>query len=233
MSRKQIAALAALIIVATGAFTVAGCGGDDETTSSQAESTDGAFITEMIPHHESAIEMARIAQQRAEHPQIKQLADDIVAAQDAEIADMNDMHQRMFGEPAMGADHGSLGLDDHMKGMSANMASLETAKPFDEAFIDEMVPHHQGAIRMAQVELAEGQDQETRDLAQSVIDAQSQEIEQMQSVARAVVRLAVAGRGRADDARRRDALPRGHGRLLVPGGEPGPFRPRDRAPPAS
>jgi uncharacterized protein (DUF305 family) len=179
MSRKLVAALAALIAVAVAAFAAAGCGGDDNTTSSQAQSTDGAFIAEMIPHHESAIEMAEIAQQKTEYPQIKQLADDIVSAQDAEIAGMNDMHQRMFGEPVMGADHGSLGLGGQMMGMSANMDSLETAKPFDEAFIDEMIPHHQGAIRMAQIELANGQDQEVKDLAQSIIDAQSQEIEQM------------------------------------------------------
>lgn len=93
---------------------------------------------------------------------------------------MNGMHERMFSAPAMGADHGDLGLDDQMMGMdSMSMASLEKARPFDEAFIDEMVPHHQGAIRMARLELADGQDPEVMDLARAIIDAQSQEIEQM------------------------------------------------------
>lgn len=179
MSKKRIVAVAAQLVIVISAFAVAGCGGSDETASSQAESTDGAFLTEMVPHHESAIAMAKIAQQKAEHPQIRQLADDIVSAQDAEIAEMNDMHQRMFGEPMMGADHGSLGLGKHMMGMSMNVESLTTAKPFDRAFIDEMIPHHQGAIRMAQIEIADGQDQQVKDLAQSIIDAQSQEIEQM------------------------------------------------------
>lgn len=180
MFSNKIAAIAALLVLAIGSFALAACGGDDTSTSSDAEATDGAFITEMIPHHESAIEMAKIAQKQADHPEIKQLADDIVAAQDGEIEDMNAMHERMFGEPAMGADHGDLGLDDHMMGMdSMSMDSLAKAKPFDEAFIDEMIPHHQGAIRMAQVELADGQDPEVRNLAQAIIDAQSQEIEQM------------------------------------------------------
>ena len=134
----------------------------------------------MIPHHESAIEMAKIAQKQAEHPEIKQLADDIVAAQDGEIEEMNAIHERIFGEPAMGADHGDLGLDDEMMGMgSMSMDSLAQAKPFDQAFIDEMIPHHQGAIRMAQMELANGQDSEAQALAQEIIDAQTQEIEQM------------------------------------------------------
>ena len=179
MSKTTIAAVAAILATALGALVVSGCGSSDETTSSQAESTDGAFLAEMISHHQSAIEMAKVAQKKADHPQIKQLADDIVAAQDAEIADMNEMHRRMFGESAMGADHGSLGLDDPMMGMSMSMDSLETANPFDQAFIDAMIPHHQGAIRMAEIELADGQDQQVKDLAQSIIDAQSQEIEEM------------------------------------------------------
>jgi uncharacterized protein (DUF305 family) len=179
MSRKPIAALAALVVLAAGAFALAACGDDDMTTS-QAQSTDGAFITEMIPHHESAIEMAEVAQEQADHPEIKQMADAIIAAQDSEIEAMDAMHERMFDEPAMGADHGTLGLDDHMMGMEAmSMASLEMSKPFDKAFIDEMIPHHQGAIRMAQVELADGEDPEVIDLAQAIIDAQSAEIEQM------------------------------------------------------
>ena len=125
MSKTTIAAVAAILAIALAALVVTGCGSSDEPSSSQAESTDGAFLAEMISHHQSAIEMAKVAQKKADHPHIKQLADDIVAAQDAEIADMNEMHRRMFGESAMGADHGSLGLDDQMMGMSMSMESMQ------------------------------------------------------------------------------------------------------------
>jgi uncharacterized protein (DUF305 family) len=176
MWSKSSAAAAALIILVFGALT--GCDSDDGETQSSKE-TDGAFIAAMIPHHESAIEMAEIAQKQAEHPEIKQLADDIVATQDAEIKQMQTMHQRLFGQPVEGAEHGDLGLDDEMMGMSMDMEDLKGAKPFDQAFIDAMVAHHQGAIRMAQVELAQGDDQEATDLAQAIIDAQSAEITEM------------------------------------------------------
>lgn len=180
MFSNKIAAIAALMALALGAFALSACGGDDSSETGDAQATDGAFLTAMIPHHESAIEMAKIAQKQAEHPEIKQLADDIVAAQDGEIEEMNAIHERIFGEPAKGADHGDLGLDDEMMGMgSMSMDSLAQAKPFDQAFIDEMIPHHQGAIRMAQMELANGQDSEAQALAQEIIDAQTQEIEQM------------------------------------------------------
>lgn len=177
MFRKRVAALAALIAVAVAALALAACGEDHSTTT--AEVTDGAFLAEMVPHHESAIEMAKVAQKQADHPEIKQLADDIIAAQDSEIEQMNAMHERLLDQP-VSEDHNTLGMDEGMMGMDMmSMDSLEAAKPFDRVFIDEMIPHHQGAILMARMELADGQDPEVMDLAQSIIDAQSSEIEQM------------------------------------------------------
>ena len=53
---------------------------------SESSTFDQLFIDMMVPHHEGAVEMARIAQQRAEHPEIKQLAADILRSQDDEIS---------------------------------------------------------------------------------------------------------------------------------------------------
>jgi len=51
--------------------------------------------------------------------------------------------------------------------------------PSTGAFIDEMVPHHQGAIRIARVVLEETEDDETRSLAEAIVRTQSDEIEQL------------------------------------------------------
>jgi len=56
---------------------------------------------------------------------------------------------------------------------------LQTASPFDREFIDMMVPHHQGAIVMAQLELAKGTNATTKRLARSIIGAQQREIREM------------------------------------------------------
>jgi uncharacterized protein (DUF305 family) len=58
-------------------------------------------------------------------------------------------------------------------------AKLARAQRFDRVFIDEMIGHHQGAIRMARAVLAQTDDGELRSLANAIVRAQSREIERM------------------------------------------------------
>lgn len=58
---------------------------------------DQRFITSMIAHHNGAIEMARDALTNAERPEIKQLAEGIITAQEAEIAQMQQWNREWFG----------------------------------------------------------------------------------------------------------------------------------------
>jgi uncharacterized protein (DUF305 family) len=170
------ALLAALAVIALAAVT-AGCGGDDQPSTSSGNPTDAAFITDMTAHHEGAIEMARIAQQRAEHPEIRRLADDIMAAQESEISVMKTIRRDMDHMGENGGGH--MGMSDSEMGMSMNPAALETAEPFDRAFIDAMVPHHQGAVAMAKQLLKQGEQPALRKMGDDIIAAQTKEIAQM------------------------------------------------------
>ena len=51
---------------------------------------DADFVRGMIPHHQGAIDMAKILKENGKDPELKKLADDIITAQEKEIAFMND-----------------------------------------------------------------------------------------------------------------------------------------------
>jgi uncharacterized protein (DUF305 family) len=175
---KAVLALFALALT----VGLAACGEDEDTATvsggaeAAANGTDRAFAAEMVPHHRSAVEMAEIARERAERPEIEQLAENIVTTQNEEIEQLEAIDRRL--EEA-GVEPRGMGMSDMDMGMDMDASALEDAEPFERAFIDMMIPHHQGAIMMARMELAEGEDPETRRLAEAIIDAQAREIEQM------------------------------------------------------
>lgn len=57
---------------------------------------DQVFLKEMIVHHEGAIEMAKLVLERSKEPKLIKLANDIIAAQTAEIAQMEDWSKNGF-----------------------------------------------------------------------------------------------------------------------------------------
>lgn len=67
-----------------------------------------------------------------------------------------------------------------MDTMHTNMATGIKAKNADVSFVKGMIPHHQGAIEMANVQLQYGKDTQMKALAQKIIDAQQSEIKFMQ-----------------------------------------------------
>jgi uncharacterized protein (DUF305 family) len=75
-------------------------------------------------------------------------------------------------------DHGMMGMGSSMDDM---MDSLEnkSGDSFDEAFIEAMIVHHEGAIDMAEEAKKNAKHQEIKDLADDIIEAQTKEINQM------------------------------------------------------
>jgi uncharacterized protein (DUF305 family) len=175
---RKLLIAGALALAAAALLAACGDGNDEgaHTITATGNGTDRAFVAEMVPHHESAIEMAKVAQERGQSEFVSSLADDIVRTQNEEIDEMEDFDADL---EASGVKAGDLGLSDSMMGMEGDMSSLMHADAFDEMFMRMMVPHHQGAIRMARIELRDGENAQLKVLAQGIIDAQSKEIAEM------------------------------------------------------
>ncbi len=185
---------------------LAGCGGDDgepDATTREAPSdtehndADVAFATDMIPHHAQALVMVDLSRGRPLDPEVESLMEQIQAAQTPEIQTMTGW-LTSWGEdiPATsrdhvhGGDHGAEGADDlpmdDMPGMMSadEMAALEAADDadFQRQLLEMMVAHHEGAVEMAQAELEQGRYQPALDLAQTIIDGQTAEIDTMRGL---------------------------------------------------
>jgi uncharacterized protein (DUF305 family) len=139
--------------------------------------SDERFIDAMVPHHQGAIEMAKVALKHAEHEEIKELSHNIISSQQAEIEELKSIKKEEFGTSQVPMEMSQ----EQMRGMGMMMdpQQLANQKPFDEAFIDAMIPHHRSAIEMAQVALENSDNPKIKELAQNIISAQQREIEQM------------------------------------------------------
>ena len=139
--------------------------------------SDRRFIDAMVPHHQGAIAMAEVALKNAEHEEIVQLSRNIISSQQAEIEELKSIKQEEFGTSNVPMEMSQ----EQMRGMGMmmNPQQLANQKPFDEAFMDAMIPHHQSAIEMAQVALEKSDNPKIKELAENIISAQQREIEQM------------------------------------------------------
>lgn len=159
-------------IVILGGLLAVFLGGCSSTDAAGHNADDVAFAQQMIPHHRQALDMAKLVPSRSTNPKVADLANRIEKAQDPEIRQM----EGRLSAWGAGSGHESMHGDD--------MAQLEAAKgaEFDRLWLGSMIKHHQGAVEMAQTELAKGSDAGAKDLARKIIDAQQAEITEMQGL---------------------------------------------------
>ena len=146
---------------------------------------DKHFIEQMIPHHEGAVSMAKMALTKSKRPEIKNLANAIITGQTKEIGDMTLWYKNWFGKDvpkgSMGMMGGGMmsGSGMHMGGQE-DMKSLEAATDFDKAFLEAMIPHHQLALMMVQMLESGTNRRDMIELAKNITVSQSKEIKDMQ-----------------------------------------------------
>ncbi len=148
--------------------------------ATEPNQADIAFMQMMVPHHAQAVEMAKLAHRYAVDPEVRGLAARIRAAQGPEIISMSAWLEEhgITAEPEDG--HGGHGGSAQMMGMltPAELDALAAARgrEFDRLFLEGMIGHHQGALRMADTVESKGSDVRVMELAGDIKVSQTAEI---------------------------------------------------------
>nr|CAA9255724.1 hypothetical protein AVDCRST_MAG63-2163 [uncultured Armatimonadetes bacterium] len=152
---------------------------------------DVAFLSQMTEHHQGAVDMSRQALPSLKNARVRRHAQNIIADQRKEIAEMRAILQREYKTGPSPAQRNLMKQDMH-----AMMAMKMTG---DRMFLEMMIPHHQGANDMSRLALQKSKNPRIRALAQRIIKAQTAEIKDFQSLLRS--RDLAAGRVPAPSAR--------------------------------
>jgi uncharacterized protein (DUF305 family) len=194
---SHITRMAAGLVAAATVIALSACGAgtrEDRGASDAPATTAGAanghntddvmFAQLMIPHHQQAVELAALVPDRSTDPELIRLAATIAGQQQPEIDAMKAMLAQWEVDSSGTTHEGAHGMT--MAGMvdEATMVRLEALKgpAFDTLWLQSMIAHHQGAIEMANVEIADGSNVDMVGLARAVVTAQQAEIDQMEQM---------------------------------------------------
>ena len=164
--------------------------GTGEEISAEHNDADVMFAQMMIPHHQQAVEMSETLLAKDDIPQnVADFAQGVIDAQGPEIDRMNAMLEA-WGQQPMNMDDmdGTGGMGGHggMSGMMSedDMQQLEDATGTEAAklYLEQMTRHHEGAVDMAEQQVADGQNPQAVALAEQVIEDQEAEIQEMKTM---------------------------------------------------
>jgi uncharacterized protein (DUF305 family) len=183
-----------LLVAATAAMaaTAAGCGDDNSRNPAgpgamqgpaagnpgmgnagggMAVNSEFDYLAEMIPHHEEAIDAARVLARGTRRETLRRFAETIIDTQSAEVQQMRRWLAAWY--PGRGT---SVAYQPMMRDLRAL-----TGDALDRAFLDDMIPHHRMAVMMSQQLIARGlaQHAEVVPFAGTIRDVQQQEVQMM------------------------------------------------------
>ena len=151
------------------------------------------FATMMVMHHQSAIRIAEIEIAKGKDSEAKTMAQNMITAQKSEIDQFQSIinnhkpkSRKEYSAPnkdhsgsgtGHGESHDELRESNHI--MMENMKALKMTGNTDKDFILMMIPHHEGAIAMAEAEMSHGDHLELKKMALKIITNQKKEIDEL------------------------------------------------------
>ena len=161
--------------------------GDSGTTQdgrpAAHNAVDVAFARNMLPHHQQGVELAAMVPAHTANPDLRVIAAHIGADQQAEIHTLNlllaQWHVHAHPDGGGHAGHEAMPMMGMVAQQTINELQSLDGAAFDTLWIESMIGHHQGAVKMAQDEIAHGQSVDAIHVATLIVEAQQREIAMM------------------------------------------------------
>jgi uncharacterized protein (DUF305 family) len=184
---RVAAVLAALVTAVVVSACTDGSGpehADQATSAVSHNAADVMFAQNMIPHHEQALELAAMVPTNTTNADLFVMAKHITADQRPEIRMLTGWLQQ-WGEavPPVMAGHGGMAVDGMVDPATMDKLKSLSGAEFDTLWVSSMIGHHQGAITMAQAEIAHGQNPDAVTLAKLIVTEQRNDIANMTRLA--------------------------------------------------
>ncbi|HEY3548140.1 MAG TPA: DUF305 domain-containing protein [Propionicimonas sp.] len=156
-------------------------------TLGPANGADVQFVLRIVAHHQEALDMVRLADERAVSPEVRAVAADIARSEGPEMDTMLQWlvgwhaapltsDRAASGAPAVAATNGAGGNDDAAGDQPESRLRDAAGADFDRLFLQLMTIHHRGAVELAQAEVADGRSPAAVALAHQIVVDQTDEI---------------------------------------------------------
>jgi uncharacterized protein (DUF305 family) len=172
--------LAAVLAALATATVVSSCSSPSTSRHAgpaQHNGDDVVYAQHMIPHHAQALDMAAMVPGRTTNADLLVLAKHIAMDQQAEIQTLKGMLAQ-WGE-AVPPEHTGMIMEGMVDDATMNQLPTLQGPAFDTLWIKSMIVHHQGAVTMAQTEIARGQSPDALNTAKIILTNQQREIAYM------------------------------------------------------
>ncbi|WP_139978135.1 DUF305 domain-containing protein [Nocardioides litoris] len=153
--------------------------------SADWNTADAEYLQMMVAHHSQALDMAELVPDRATDPRVRRLAESIDAGQGREVITMATWlvdHGQPEPTRESVADMTGMGMAGMLTPEQVDELEAADGATFDRLFLEGMIQHHQGAVRMAEQLLGEGEDVVVGDMATETIAGQNAEIRRMRDL---------------------------------------------------
>lgn len=151
----------------------------ESSPNAASQPYDLQFLDTMIAHHQGAVDMAKPALEQASRAELKAFAQSIIRDQEKEINQMKQWRESWYAGKPEAINMDMAGMRDSMKGMDMQALGNARGNAYDVMFVEQMIPHHEGAVVMSNEALAKAEHAELKTLARQIIQSQEREVTQM------------------------------------------------------